>query len=50
MYFMQSQRLWICKDTAKVFSLSYVRNNYLINIFSPCEEDDTNAVDKNSNK
>ena len=27
-YFMQTQLFWFCKGTAKVSSLSHVRNNY----------------------
>ena len=49
-YFMQAQLLWFCKDTAKVSSPSYVTNNFQINIFPPHEGENTNTVDRNSNK
>ena len=45
-YFMQAQLLRSCNS----FFPSLVRNNYYINTFSPCEEEDTNTVDRTSNK
>ena len=45
-YFMQTQFLQFFKNNAKVSSLKITtKNNYYINTFSPCEEEDTNTVD-----
>ena len=50
-YFMQTQFLQFFKNNAKVSSLKITtKNNYYINTFSPCEEEDTNTVDWTSNK
>ena len=49
-YFRQAKLLQFCKDTAKVSSPSLLKKTAKPTHSLPCKEEDTNTMDRTSNK